>query len=74
MFLALGVLVSSGRLAISPSPSSRGFPTLLNAGTVGSTLSLMLQTAGTTVHSRRKVFNRPQSISYFSSSALEGPS
>jgi len=38
---------------------------------VGNTLSPMLQTAGTTVHSRRKHFNRPRSSSPFSSLPLE---
>ena len=43
----------------------------LSVRTVGNTLSPMLQTAGTTVRSRRKHFNRPWSISLSSSFPLE---
>jgi len=53
-----------------PSPRSR-FAVSFSVRTVGNTLSPMLQTAGTTVRSRRKLFNRLRSISLFSSFPLE---
>ena len=71
MFLGFGVLVSRGHLAVSPFLFTYVFATSLSACTVGNTLSPMLQTAGTTVRSRRNLFNRPLLISSFSSSPLE---
>jgi len=62
---------SRGLTVTLPSLSTRIFATLLSTSIVGNTLSPMLQTAGTTVLSRRKLFNRPQLISPFSSSCLE---
>jgi len=47
------------------------FAASLSVRTVGNTLSPMLQTAGTTVRSRRTHFNRPRSISLFSLPPLE---
>ena len=47
--------------------------TSLRVSTIGNTLAPMLQTAGTTVRSRRKLFNRLRSISSFSSLPLEAP-
>jgi len=46
-------------------------PASLSVRTVGNTISPMLQTAGTTVRSGRKHFNRPRSISPPSSFPLE---
>ena len=59
---SFGSISPSFRLRIAASVSIR---------TVGNTLSPMLQTAGTIVRSRRKYFNRPQSISPFSWPPLE---
>jgi len=50
---------------------SLGFAASLSVRTVGNTLSPRLQKAGTTDFSKRKLFNRPRSISPFSSSSLE---
>jgi len=47
------------------------FAASLSVRTVGNTLSPMLLTAGTPVRSRRKLFNRPRSISPFSLLSLE---
>jgi len=71
MFLGFGVLISWGRLALSPSHCALVFAASLNVSTVGNTLSAMLPTAGTTLGSRRKLSNRPWSISPFSSLPLE---
>ena len=66
MFLDLVVIVSMGFFAY-PAPFPLAFCFFLRACTVGNTLSPMLQTAGTTVHGRRNLFNRPRSISSFPS-------
>ena len=47
------------------------FAASLRACTVGNTLSPMLHTAGTTLRSRRKIFNQPRSSSSFASWPLE---
>jgi len=71
MSLGPGVLVSRGCLALLPPSVRSRFATSLTARMVGNTLSPMLLTAGTTIPSRRKPFNRSRSISPLSSPPLE---
>ena len=70
MILGFGVLVSRGFTVCSPH-SAHLFTFSLTTCMVSTTLSPMLHMAGTTVCSRRKLFNRPWSICTFSSSPLE---
>jgi len=60
-----------GVIMLDPPSCRSGFAPSLNVCTLGNTLSPMLQPAGTTLHSKRKLFHRPRSISRFCSSPLE---
>jgi len=63
--------VSRGCRALSPPLFACVFTTPSTASTVRTTLSPMLQIAGTRVRSRTTLFNRPRSISPFCSIPLE---